>query len=107
LPVREIEIAVTPLLELLVGTRTVGIAGLTEGFVKGRGVFRKGKRRSQIRAAAEPRVARAQIAQIHVNGRDVWIAHVGNQRYTARNELPLGLRGASNLTPCLLGKHTP
>src|SRR6185437_16301932 len=65
------------------------------------------KCRSEIGAAAKPGMAGSQVAQIHVNGRHVGVAHVRDQGNATRDESALGLLGSSDLTPCLLREHAP
>src|SRR5262249_29443967 len=65
------------------------------------------KRRSEIRPAAKPFQARAQVAKVHVNGRNVRVAHMRDQRDAARYEPTFGFGRTRDLPPGLLRKHAP
>ena len=72
-----------------------------------RGVLLEREGRRQIRSAAEPGAARAQIAQVHVHGRDIGVPHVRDERDAAGDELAVGLLGARDLAARLLAEDAP
>ena len=92
LAVRQIEVFVAPgLVLVVVGDGVVSAAGRLHRRMKGDRVgivlgAAAVQHRRQVRAAAEPRFRRHDEARVHVHGRHMRIAHVGDDRNAGRPE---------------------
>src|SRR4051794_28392498 len=89
---RDEEVFVRPALEALVGVGGVGVAGGLQPGVERQRVLLVGIDRVEVGAAAEPRLAGADVPRVHMRRRRVRRAQMRPQRDAARPKAAIALR---------------